>query len=387
MIDRVDSPEKTRYNIPNRLDIWSNAVRPDFQPRYYKIMEKLKEQIHNGTYSPGEQLPSQNVLMKQENASYSTISRVLNELKSDGYIYRINGKGTFVSEDRKPGNRDFTIKIVYHESSNLLQQDEEATYERAMLQHGISGRAYELGCKVEPVYFNDASGFTTGNFDQETDGVIFLNDTGKERLFKTLEAKKIPYITHAAARPECFSVNRLIVDVREGAYRAVKALLDSGRKRIALFHTKREPNAWSDPKCEGYRDALREAGIEFSEKMIIRSHQTYDGLGKAMECFLDSPAGKTIDALFAINDFRAIGAMQFLLKKGLKIPDDVAVAGYDNNPRAKECTPTLTTMNYPRGEIGRSMVEMLLLLRENPEIAPFTKVFISEMIVRKSFIP
>jgi GntR family transcriptional regulator of arabinose operon len=361
-------------------------MKNELLPKYYVIKEKLKKQILDGEYAPGDLLPSQNELMKSEQASYSTISRVLTELKNENLIYRVGGKGTYVQKRAVFVKEKMKIWIA------LLEQDDSDSTEKdnlgfphVELMHSIIAYCASIGMQVKPVYHDDNDFINQEVYDSNS-GIIFLASSGKQHLFERLNSLNVPYAAHAPMDCIYGNYNAVTVNVNHGAYLATKALIDAGHRNIAFFHTPSENDFWALPKFDGYKKALREADIEFREELLLRSKcVTQDCTKEAEHFFSRNGSAEKVTALFAINDTRALAAMKVMTGLGIKIPDDIAVVGYDDLPQSRNCQIPLTTVKLPCEEMGKATVKLLLLLAQKPEFAPLIKVMKSEMIYRESF--
>ena len=152
-------------------------------------------------------------------------------------------------------------------------------------------------------------------------------------------------------------VDCITVDRRHGAYIATKHLIERGHVRIAMLHG--DPNSVIQGKIQGYQEALEENGIQVDEKLMIRfggSGGPKDGYD-AMKTLLSRKAGLT--AVFCNNDQLAFGAMRAILEAGLRIPEDIAVVGFDNISLSAYAPVPLTTVQQPVEEIGRLATELL----------------------------
>ena len=111
-------------------------------------------------------------------------------------------------------------------------------------------------------------------------------------------------------------------------------------------------------RVDGYRDALRDAGQEVDELLIETGDFTEEGGRRAMTKLLARRPG--LDAVFAGSDVMAAGARQVLREEGRRIPDDVALVGYDDSAIARHMDPPLTSVRQPIEEMGRRMIDLLL---------------------------
>jgi DNA-binding LacI/PurR family transcriptional regulator len=137
----------------------------------------------------------------------------------------------------------------------------------------------------------------------------------------------------------------------------VEHLLAGGRRTIAHI-TGRMDVYGARRRADGYRDALRDAGREVDELLIEESDFTEEGGRGAMTRLLERRPD--VDAVFAASDVTAFGARQVLREAGRRIPDDVALVGYDDSAIARHMDPPLTSVRQPIEGMGRAMIDLLL---------------------------
>jgi DNA-binding LacI/PurR family transcriptional regulator len=139
---------------------------------------------------------------------------------------------------------------------------------------------------------------------------------------------------------------------------AVRHLIDIGRQRIALIGT--SPTDRRHPRLRGYRQALKAAGLVERADWIkpIRSNLGEEGERQMVELLAENP-GSPPDAVFCVTDWVALGVIRALQTHGLRVPDDVAVVGFDDIPYGRAATPTLTTISPDRAAIAQLAVTSL----------------------------
>jgi LacI family transcriptional regulator len=152
-------------------------------------------------------------------------------------------------------------------------------------------------------------------------------------------------------------VDAIDIDNHGGARAMTRHLLSLGRRRIAFVGGPRG-NADADARLKGYRDALREAGVAARGEWVIDGDfQQGAGLAAVEQLLATSPRP---DALFAANDAMAIAAMSALREAGLRVPEDVAVTGFDDIPIARYVYPALTTVRVDIAGLGSKAVRTLI---------------------------
>lgn len=168
------------------------------------------------------------------------------------------------------------------------------------------------------------------------------------------------------------------VDNRAGARVATQYLIDKGYQRIASIAGPLTMPAGVD-RLDGFREALREAGLE--EVAVEDGNFTADGGSAAMQRILDG--GRDVDALFVASDLMARGALATLGRAGIRVPEDVALIGFDDSPVATAVVPPLTTMRQPSHDQGLMMADMLLSLLAGGD-PPHVTVLDTELVIRAS---
>jgi len=171
--------------------------------------------------------------------------------------------------------------------------------------------------------------------------------------------EKIPFVFVDRYLPE-IDADRVTTDNVKGAYIAVKHLIKLGHERIALLSGPEAPCTSIQDRIKGYEKALREFSTGF--RKIIATEKNLNKpkrcAYKAMTSFLTNESG--ISALFAVNDGTAIGSLRAIREAGLKVPDDIAVIGYNDDEIAPFTSVPLTTVAQRKEEMGKMAVRLLL---------------------------
>jgi LacI family transcriptional regulator len=154
-------------------------------------------------------------------------------------------------------------------------------------------------------------------------------------------------------------------DNRLGAYEATRHLIRLGHRRIAHIQGPLKYQVSHD-RYQGYCDALNEANISLDPELVLEGDFMLPTGRACTHAFLDLPAWKRPTAIFAGSDYMAYGAISAAEQRGLRVPDDVAVVGFDDNPSSAHMEPALTTVRQPFYEMGRRACEILLALVDIP---------------------
>jgi len=173
------------------------------------------------------------------------------------------------------------------------------------------------------------------------------------------------------------------LDNERGGFDATKTLLDMGHRRIAYISG---PLAWVDARArlDGHKRALASYGQEFDDRLFVESNFKEFGGSEAMSKLLRR--GPSFSAVVCANDEMAAGAMDAIRARGLSIPDDVSIVGFDNAPLSRYLYPKLTTVNYPIAEMGRMAARWVLRNVYEDNDAKIRHVFRPTMVPRASAI-
>jgi LacI family transcriptional regulator len=202
------------------------------------------------------------------------------------------------------------------------------------------------------------------------------------RIYSEILASKIP--TVLLGPPAAFCKSFVSVEIEEllASYFATQHLISLGHKRIAYF-TGPPVAPWAHERFEGYRRALREAGLEVDDKLVFQSGSTLeDGTNAALQMLNEGCAATAIQA---VSDLVAIGCANALLSQGLKIPEDISVVGFGNILTAEYFQVPLTTIRQPKHRLGIAAVDTMMALLRGEKAQP--KRLAAELIQRKSSAP
>lgn len=214
----------------------------------------------------------------------------------------------------------------------------------------------------------------------QVDGILFARPSTEDdsRHIVSLIRQGVPLVTTAYWLP---GEELTVVDVDnvDGGRRATEHLIQLGHRDIAMITGPPDWRSVND-RTEGYKQALRASGLPFDERLIEGGDWSYQSGYQAMGRLLEK--APHITALFAQNDRMAIGAMRALREAGRRIPDDVAVVGYDDIPVAAFSEPPLTTVWQPMQEVGKTAVGLLIQFIENPDVERKEVLLGTELILR-----
>jgi DNA-binding LacI/PurR family transcriptional regulator len=215
--------------------------------------------------------------------------------------------------------------------------------------------------------------------EQHVDGVLLLSLHGHDELAEGLDARGVP--TVFGGRP-VDSSPAVVVDADNlaGGRAAVEHLLGLGRRRLVVLTGPQDMSSGRD-RLAGAREAWGAAGHDTEGLVVAFGDYSEASGGRAMREVLAT--GVVPDAVFAASDLMAVGALRVLREAGMRVPDDVALVGFDDSPVCRHTDPQLTSVHQPVEEMGRVMAD-LLLARIAGQAVPAETVLPTRLVVRDS---
>ncbi len=292
--------------------------------------------------------------------SISTVSRALKDHPDISVKTREAVKELASILGYKPNMIALNLKHSRTNTIGVLVPEVEHYFFSSVL-NGVEEVAYKNDFSVMVFQSNESymrEVLITQNFlTNRVDGVLasFSKNTHDFTHFKKIIENEIPMVFFDRERGELHA-DSVIVDDYSGAYQAVSHLISKGCKRIAFYSAPRHLVLGKN-RLEGYKAALEDNGITYSPDMVY-SCDTFDEAEKISRSILkkhDRP-----DAIFAVNDLTAIGAMKVAKKLGLRVPDDIRLVGFENSRSSWICEPELTTVDQFGFELGKEATGLLL---------------------------
>lgn len=176
---------------------------------------------------------------------------------------------------------------------------------------------------------------------------------------------------------------QIVIDDEEAAFKAVDHLIATGKKRIAIIK-ETESSILSEMRYKGYLRALQKNKLELDDSLVLSSEDLSIAEGKKLTSMLIGLQNKP-DAIFAITDEAGIGAIQILKKHKIKIPSEIAVAGFSNSIYSTIIKPNLTTIDQPGNRIGETAIKYLIEEMNSENQINYKTVEVkTNLIIRKS---
>ncbi len=217
--------------------------------------------------------------------------------------------------------------------------------------------------------------------DKRVDGIILTSsglitgETGADSAARIREAH-VPFVVIDRDLGE-YPVDQLLVDNHQGGALAGRHLIELGHRRMACVVGPSDLTP-SAGRIAGFRGALREAGIDLPDALVVQGDGRHSGGTASVRTLLQRNVDFT--AIFAFNDVMAAGVIGELQRSGLRVPGDVSVIGFDDIPIAAAMYPSVTTIAQPIAEMARLGVDLLLRRIRGPD-APFERLVLPTRLV------
>jgi LacI family transcriptional regulator len=330
--------------------------------------------------------PTMRQIAEEAGVSIATVSRVLNGrgdvsdetrdlvsrvIRENGYTANRSARGLSAG---RTGLVGVVVPLVYPAYfSGILAGAAEALFERDM-QIVLSPTGHEHDREVSVL--DRLHGVTDGS-------LIILPEESSEELERHLDSG-YRFVVLDPLMPLDDRIPSVSAAHTSGADQAMRHLLELGHRRIAQITG---PHGWiaTEDRRRGYRAALASAGILPDPALEVESIPEIDPGRDAANKLLALPDRPT--AIFAFNDNIAIGAMQAARARGLRIPDDLSIVGFDDVEHATIVTPALTTVRQPLAEMGRTAVSLLSRLLEGQSFETLHVDLATRLVVRDSTAP
>ncbi|WP_073001737.1 LacI family DNA-binding transcriptional regulator [Mariniphaga anaerophila] len=253
---------------------------------------------------------------------------------------------------------------------------------------GIEEVAYSSGFAVTISQTND-------NFEKEekiiqtlfsnrVDGLIVSigMQTQTFNHLKLFSDKKIPLVFFDRVVEE-IDADKIVVDDYRGGFIATEHLIEHGATKIAHIGGPLNVKIYKD-RLSGYKDAMNKAGLPIDENMLIHNSLTReDGTNAIKKLLLNE---EKPDAIFCANDTTALSVIIYLREHGIKVPDNISIVGFSNEPFSELVTPSISTIRQPGFEMGKKAAELLInhIKQKEQHTSSQTIVMPTELIVRES---
>ncbi|MBC7948080.1 MAG: LacI family DNA-binding transcriptional regulator [Chitinophagaceae bacterium] len=324
-------------------------------------------------------------IAKQLNISISTVSRAMRNAPD-------------VNVDTRKAVMALSEELSYHPNRLALSLKQKQThnigvivpnldYVLATMVKGIDEVALEAGYTVMVCQSNESFGREIVNarrlLDSLVDGFIISvsSETKVFDHFKKIQEKQMPMVVFDRVTPDLLAPS-VRIDNMDGGFQATEHLIEQGYKRIAILAGPKNLGI-SNSRLDGYINALKKYKIKPDPDLIIHCDFNQDYAYLASKELLSMK--KRPDAIFTISDRMAIGAMLAIKEKGLTMPQDIGLVGFNNEPVTSLVTPSISSVDQPAFELGKIAAKLFIeTVHNNQDMSHVEEVLKPKLIIRES---
>lgn len=325
-------------------------------PQWAHIREDIAREIHLGHLKEGDPIPSLREICQRYGVSGITARRAQSDLLNEGLAVRRPGIGLFVHVKQRP------LRIVLAQIGFSEEGWRRNSEMFGQLVGGIAGAAWEHDAMLSIVAINEASEAPNALSrlleQQQVDGVL-LRTMGDvtPRVIQTLRKRGVPFVLVKRQVP---GIDTLYVrtDDYRGGYLAIEHLVQQGHRRIGLILSVAARTISVDIE-RGCRAAFAQAHLPVDDGVVAYAATALERVGKEHALrLLSLPERPT--AIFTSSDLLALGVYDAASSLGLRIPQDVAVVGFDDQEFARRLMPPLTSIQVSYYDLGHRAADLLL---------------------------
>ena len=358
----------------------------DPTPLYRQVEEGIRQRIESGEFKPGERLPPQYELAQEYQVSMITVRRAINNLVHQGVLFTRPGKGTYVEE---PGR---SLLLDQQKTIGLVLRSIQNPYFSMILEgieEEVSQNGYFLLLSSSEDRLTKEEILIQHFLEVGVGGLIIASMSHSYRaspMMRKLHESGYPYVMVSYIEdPEVYYVG---CDHRKGAYMATEYLIKQGYRKIGYVNAE-IGNLLGERRKEGFLKALQDYGVPFDRRYLFHMrlggewyyYQSGYEIGEILAGMEDRP-----EAVFVYNDLSALGLEQAVLDAGLRIPEDLAIIGFDDIRQAAIAPVPLTTVHQPTREIGRAAFAVLRQRMAGAQV-PAQTILEPKIVVRESCGP
>jgi len=357
----------------------------DKQPKYQQIIESLRASIAAGQYRNGSRMPSEAELVRRFGVSRMTVVKAMQQLQQEGLLVRRTGSGSFASSGANGQKPVFGLLIpdlgeteIFEPICKGMARSSDSYGHSLSWGHSLANNANKE---------EEAEHLCRQYIDQKITGVFFAplefsrhRDQVNHRILRLLRAAHIPVILLdrcVLQYPERSDYDVVGLDNRRAGYTVADHLLRNGAQHIAFLA---EPGSAEtvDDRIAGYREALFAHGRALTKSLVLRQD------GSDLAAIQSALKEHRIDAIQCANDHTAAKLMRSLLSLGVRIPEDVRIAGVDDVKYAGLLPVPLTTVHQPCLDIGAVAIAAMKERISNPQLPGRSITLNGHLVVRQS---
>jgi LacI family transcriptional regulator len=329
--------------------------------------------------------PTIHDIARELNVSASTVSRALNNNPRISLKTREKIKSVALVLGYQPNTLASNLRNKKSNTIGIVVPLINRHFFSSVIS-GVEDIAFNAGYNVVISQSNDLAekeiSIVQSMFSNRVDGLIIsiAMQTDTFEHLKLFRKKNLPLVFFDRVVPE-IETDKIVVDDFACAYRVTQHLIDQGYQRIAHLAGPQNLMTYFDRK-KGYLSALENNGLQKDDSLILVNTLTSSEGESAVQQLMNLPVPP--DAIFCGNDTTALSAMIYLREKGYRIPEDIGIVGFSNEPFSRVVSPSISTIAQPGFEMGQKAAGLVIRKIETREKTYQTIVMPAELIVRES---
>ena len=331
------------------------------QPKYLQVADTLRQEIAEGIFRDGQTLMTEEELRMRFDVSRQTIRQAISLLEADGLVDRRRGSGTYVRHGPRRRQGIIHVGVITTFITDYIFPS---------IAQGIESVLNENGAALSlNAMYNDVKterDILERMLEEPVDGLIMegcrtAKETPNRDVLSKFAQRNIPVLFVNGYYPGMEHIPHVVMDDYNGGRMAATTALDKGYTRPAgLFKT---DDLQGTERLNGFLDELHARGIEVPEERLLcfsteeRNDLCDSAKGRALQDLL---MRQEADCLICYNDIFAAQFMASLQEKGLKIPEQLGIMGFDNATFSAMLQPALTTLGHPKDQFGALAAQKIL---------------------------
>lgn len=345
------------------------------QHKYQIIIDYVTNRIMTGEYQANMRIPSENEFARMLDVSSITIRKALSDLVNEGLIYRIKGKGSFIADQQKKTETAVHALAAFLIAANI--HDGSVMKIIKGMQKKLSEAGFSLIVENLTNYVNLEKQVIDRLMENRVAGFIVYPDLpANAEALRYLSTLSVPFVV-LDRYPKGQPVNFVGCNNFDGARAGANHLISLGHEKIGFLAHAITLSSEKE-RYEGYIDAMQAASLPVKAECLF-TEETADW-NKIAECVRNA----SLTALVCVNDLRAFQVMENLIARGVSIPGDLSVVGFDNADFAAHAPVPITTVRQSFQDLGYAGAQLLLDIRKDPRLQNTRIQLGTELMIRKS---
>lgn len=349
-------------------------------PKYELVKQYILNRIQEKSLLVNDKIPSENELARLCSVSVITARKALNDLASEGFVYRIKGKGSFAAMSHNPQDKqrlriiEFLLPASGGSDNSFMQMIRGAQACCAARGYpvmiGVSNDDLDLEHElIDRVLSDNLAGILIYSIDPEA-GLA---------QYKRLRDEGVPFVL-LDRYSDSIPLNVASSNNMDGGFQATEYLIRVGHRKI-LFASYHYSVKTEQLRRKGYQLAMQAYGIEEDASLFVDSSEdNFPRICHKIRC-------GEVTAVVCANDHIALQLLDFLNRHDISVPDDVSLVGFDGIPSGEFVTPPLTTVRQDFYSIGETAAKILMELLEHPTSGTKQVLLPTQLLVRASTAP